>query len=142
MWVADVVTSTKLFAYSISGKSRDTSKDITLHTDNTGTFGLWSNGTTIWVADGADDYIYAYTLATGARDTSKEIDLHADNDTIGGLWSDGVTMWVSDHSDDKLYAYKMSDGSRIAAKGLQQPGQPKRPGLWHLVRWHDDVDGG
>ena len=116
MWVADVITTSKLFAYSISGKSRDASKDITLHTDNANTFGLWSNGTTIWVGDGTDDYIYAYTISTGTRDTGKEIDLHSDNDKVGGLWSDGVTMWVSDHDDDKLYAYNLSDGSRIAAK--------------------------
>ena len=29
--------------------------------------GLWSDGTTMWVADNSDDKIYAYDLAAGAR---------------------------------------------------------------------------
>ena len=35
--------------------------------------GIWSNGTTMWVADDDDDKLYAYTLATGGRDTARDI---------------------------------------------------------------------
>ena len=33
--------------------------------------GMWSDGTTMWVADDEDDKLYAYTLATGAYDTNQ-----------------------------------------------------------------------
>ena len=57
------------------------SRDISLHTDNDDATGIWSDSTTIWVADDDDDKLYAYTLATSARDTSKDISLHTDNET-------------------------------------------------------------
>ena len=74
--------------------------------------GIWSDGTTIWVADDEDDMLYAYTLATGVRDASKEFRLHMDNGNPKGIWSDGTTVWVADDEDDKLYAYALSDGTR------------------------------
>ena len=74
--------------------------------------GIWSDGTTIWVADDEDNMLYAYTLATGVRDASKEFSLHTDNGNPKGIWSDGTTVWVADDEDDKLYAYALSDGTR------------------------------
>ena len=44
---------------------------------NTSSQGIWSAGTTMWVADDDDDKLYAYTLATGARDATKDISLHS-----------------------------------------------------------------
>ena len=35
--------------------------------------GIWSDETTMWVADDEDDKLYAYTLATGVYDSSKDI---------------------------------------------------------------------
>ena len=58
--------------------------------------GIWSNGTTMWVANDDDDKLYAYALATGARDTTKEFDLHGDNGSPKGIWSDKTTVWVVD----------------------------------------------
>ena len=74
--------------------------------------GIWSAGTTMWVADDDDDKLYAYTLATGARDATKDISLHSDNGDPQGIWSDETTIWVADDEDDKLYAYALSDGTR------------------------------
>ena len=54
---------------------RDSSKDITLDGANTLPRGVWSDGTTIWVADRLDGELYAYTLAGGARDSPKDITL-------------------------------------------------------------------
>ena len=61
---------------------------------------MWSDGTTIWVADASDDKLYAYTLAGGARDTSKEFALAGgtpfssnNNGAPTGIWSDGTTIW-------------------------------------------------
>ena len=74
--------------------------------------GIWSDGTTIWVADDEDDMLYAYTLATGVREMNRDIMLAGDNQSPRGIWSDKTTVWVADDEDDKLYAYALSDGTR------------------------------
>ena len=66
----------KIYAYTLATKARDATKDFdTLDAaDNNRPTGLWSDGTTMWVADGQDIKIYAYTLATKARDATKDFD--------------------------------------------------------------------
>ena len=61
MWVADY-SDDKIYAYNLSTKARDSSKDFdTLEdADNDHAAGIWSDGTTMWVADSSDDKIYAY----------------------------------------------------------------------------------
>ena len=86
--------------------------------------GLWSNGTTMWVAhrpyvfmgDTSTAKIYAYKMADMSRDSGKDFNTlsAAGNDQPIGIWSDGTTMWVVDSADDKIYAYRMSDKSRNA----------------------------
>ena len=71
---------------------------------------IWSDGTTMWVADSSDSKLYAYRLADGTRQSAKEFDLHEDNADLRAIWSDGTTMWVADVFDDKLYAYLLADG--------------------------------
>ena len=99
---------------------RDSTKDFdTLSAaGNNSPAGLYSDGTTMWVADETDSKIYAYTVSTKARDTSKEFDTlsAAGNDHPRGLYSDGTTMWVSDHLDDKIYAYAVSTKARDTSK--------------------------
>ena len=79
--------------------------------------GIWSDGTTMWVADDEDDKLYAYTLASGARDTTKDISLDSANADPQGIWSDETTIWVADDGDDKLYAYALSGGTRQDGTG-------------------------
>ena len=115
MWVADLgetltVDDYKLYAYALATKARDADKDFdTLEeAGNTSPFGLWSDGTTMWVLDSSDAKLYAYALATGARDADKDFDTlwAAPSGTLSetwytsrrGLWSDGTTMWVVDSS--------------------------------------------
>ena len=71
---------------------------------NDGPQGIWSDGTTMWVADFADEKLYAYTLTTKARDPGKDFDTlsPAGNDNPVGMWSDGTTMWVADWFEAKL----------------------------------------
>ena len=38
-------------------------------------YGLWSDGTTVWVGDRNDDKIYAYSLADGTREADRDIDI-------------------------------------------------------------------
>ncbi|MBC6401189.1 MAG: hypothetical protein GDA37_09295 [Ekhidna sp.] len=55
-----------------------------LYADNDTPTGIWSDGTTLWVADYNDYKLFAYRLADRMRQTSKEFDKHADNqDPIG-----------------------------------------------------------
>ena len=73
--------------------------------------GIWSDGTTVWVADRDDDRIYAYSLRDNLRDPSKEFNgLNAAfNHDARGIWSDGSTMWVADSGRDWVYGYNMSE---------------------------------
>ncbi len=92
--------------------------------------GIWSDGTTMWVADGRDDKIYAYDLATKARVPGK--DIAGISEDPGGLWSDGETIWVSDFFWGRgIFAYDLSTGARQRSdhKGYNSwTGLPS--GLW------------
>ena len=77
--------------------------------------GIWSDGTTMWVADHDDAKIYAYNMSTKQRDSAKDFNTldDAGNDDPRGLWSDGSIMWVADERDDKVYAYDMGTKARV-----------------------------
>ena len=98
--------------------------------------GLWSNGSTMWVADHGEDKIYAYNLHTGARDSGKDINTlrSAGNRRPAALWSDGSTMWVSDDQDGKIYAYDLGTfGNRISDQEfdtLKGVGNRSPKGIW------------
>ena len=56
-----------------------------LHADNASPQDIWSDGTTMWVADGTYGKLYAYNLSGGTRDTTREFDtLDTDNRHPGG----------------------------------------------------------
>ena len=84
--------------------------------ENDNPFGLWSDGTTMWVGDNGftRTKIYAYDLATKARNSSEDFNtlVAAGNLTCRGIWSDGTTMWVIDSEDRKIYAYSLSTKAR------------------------------
>ena len=69
--------------------------------------GLYSNGSTIWVADESGDRVHAYGLRTKKREHENDFDAlsAAGNNDPYGLWSSGSVMWVGDWIDDKIYAY-------------------------------------
>ena len=126
MWVADDEDD-KLYAYTLATGAYDSSKDISLHTDNGSSKGIWSNGTTIWVADDEDDKLYAYALSDGTRQdgtgstVNQEFSLHADNGDPAGIWSEGTTIWVANSgntqaSPNKIFAYTLSGGASDTAK--------------------------
>ena len=118
MWVADYEDD-KIYAYSyalsniahtLATNARSTTEDFNTLSDagNEDPRGLWSDGTTMWVADGADGKIYAYDMVTKARVPAQDFNTlsGAGNGNPHGIWSDGSTMWVVDHTDNKIYAYK------------------------------------
>ena len=147
LWVANYNNApvSKIFAYDLSTKARDESKDFnTLSVRGSGTVsgnsyptGIWSDGTTMWVADGEDAKLYAYDLSTKARDAAKDFDTlsAAGNNSPRGIWSDGETMWVVDHTnhDDKVFAYDLATKERDASKEidtLRSDGNRRAFGIW------------
>ena len=139
MWVAnsnrDNVDdpSDKIYAYKMSDKSRDGGKDILISNPvgrksgewNPLIQGIWSDGTTMWVADyvtsaNGNSKIYAFNLSAKTRDSAKDFDTLsvAGNHQPRGLWSDGSTIWVMDDEDDKIYAYRLSDAASLIALTL------------------------
>ena len=103
--------------------------------DNESPTGIWSDETTMWVADWSDEKIYAYSMSNKGRVSSKDFDTldDAGNDNPEGIWSDGTTMWVADSSDDKIYAYNMSNKARVSSKDfdtLDAAGNDSPEGIW------------
>ena len=151
IWVADYFND-RLYAYSLAGRTADSGKNIILASnpnnlaeDNDTPWGIWSDGTTMWVADNDGGKLYAYTISTKARDAAKEFDLAEDNAHPRGIWSDGTTMWVADSSGERLYAYALTDGARDAARDIDLNdlnGDPS--GIWSdgdtmwVADWGDD----
>ena len=84
--------------------------------------GLWSDGTTMWIAengDGADDAIYAYDLTTGERVEDREFELAETNRAPRGVWSDRVTLWVSDSGQNRLFAHDLDSGERVPDSDIE-----------------------
>ena len=121
MWVATYLTFSSrsgIEAYNLATKRIDESKTFGWLTVDTGDIyatGIWSDGTTMWIADLDTAKIYAYDLATKVRDASKDFDtlVDAGNTWPTGIWSDGTTMWVANSDRDneynvKIYAYNLA----------------------------------
>ena len=119
---------------------------------NTSPTGIWSNGTTMWVGDHADEKIYAYTLATGQRDSGKDFDdLEAGNapprernPSVGGLWFNNTTMWMADWINETIYAYARTTRQRDAGKdisSLTKAGNTAPRGIWsnRTTMWVGDL---
>ena len=108
-----------LYAYDVSSQQDDATQSLyTLAGRNHLPWGVWSNGTTIWVSNAVVSKIYAYDLATRQRDRAKDFDglRLAGNDSPHGIWSDEKTMWVADREDDKVYAYDLATARRDPAR--------------------------
>ncbi len=140
IWVADD-SDDKLYAYTLSGGARDSGKDIALASkpsdgtfaadDNGKAAGVWSDGTTIWVADATDAKLYAYTLSGGARDSGKELGVSLSGTrSPAGIWSDGTVIWVVYQSLGQAIAYTISGGSRNADLDLSLRIADSNWGLW------------
>ena len=131
--IALAVFGALLLTPEVQAQSRDSGSDFTLGAANGYPTGIWSDGTTMWVADFEDDKLYAYRMSDRSRDSGRDFTLDAANGSPVGIWSDGTTMWASDFSDGKLYAYRMSDRSRDSGKDfntLSAAGNKFPEGIW------------
>ncbi len=133
MWVSDS-RDDKIYAYTLATGAADTSKDITLHTDNGNARGIWSDGTTLWVADRTDRKVYAYTLSSGTRVTAKEFSLYGANRDPYGMWSDGATLWVANAANwgvDRVWAYNLATGALDTSRSFELPSANSgATGIW------------
>ena len=66
--------------------------------------GIWSDGTTMWVA--TSGRLKAYNLADGARRANLDVGLHWGRDP-GDIWSDGETIWVTNVGLSAIEAYRL-----------------------------------
>ena len=96
--------------------------------------GVWSDGTTLWVADNADgagDTVYAYDRESGERVEEREFELHETNRAPRGFWSDGEAVWVSDSGRERLFAYRLADGERLEEREFELPRENRDArGIW------------
>ena len=96
--------------------------------------GMWSDGTTLWLAhngDGADDAVYAYDLESGERVEDLEFALDDANRAPRGVWSNRGTVWISDSGRDKLFAHDLETGERLPGSDLQlHPDNDDARGIW------------
>ena len=84
--------------------------------------GVWSDGTTLWVADNADgagDAVYAYDRESGERLSEREFELAEANRAPRGFWSDGSVVWVSDSGRERLFAYDLATGERLEEREFE-----------------------
>ena len=99
--------------------------------------GIWSNGTTMWVADLVDNKIYAYDMNTKQRVEDLDFDTlnGAGNDDPAGLWSDNETMWVAEYGfghPGKIYAYNIETKANDTLKEFDtlDPENDDPEGIW------------
>ena len=79
---------------------------------NTEPNGIWSNGTTIWIADVSNARLYAYSQAGGARDADKDIAVNGTIIAPTGIWSDSATIWVIGPVEMTVFAHTLGSGAR------------------------------
>ena len=123
MWVTDTGLR-KIFAYNLSTKARDASKDFnTLVAANANPAGITSDGNTMWVADLSTGVISAYSMTTKARDSSKDI-LQVVR-SFGGpvdVWSNRTSLLTVYNPpvtrQDSVRAYSLPSRARDASKDL------------------------
>ena len=96
--------------------------------------GVWSDGTTLWVADNADgagDAVYAYDRESGERVEEREFALHETNRAPRGFWSDRSVVWVSDSGRERLFAYDLATGERLEEREFElAAGNSDARGIW------------
>ena len=120
--------------------------EIELDESNYASRGVWSDGTTIWVADTKSDAVFAYELSSGERDSARDIDSSSATGigTFRGMWSDGVTLWVAG-GHEKLFGFDAATGERDESKLVvlaETSGNNNTQGMWSdgTTVWIADAD--
>ena len=137
LWAADYDGG--VYAYRLSDGARlpasDLDADAMAEAGNGRPSGLWSDGTTMWVADQSDRHVYAYRLSDGARESGKEFALvvgDVEHMTPFGLWSDGATVLATDWLQGIVRGYALAGGARQSGNdiGANATANDYAAGLW------------
>ena len=112
---------------------------------NTDPVAVWSDDTTIWVADSDATQIFAYRKSNLSRDSAKDFtDLVISAIDPAGIWSDGITMWVADSSNERIRAYSMATKARDSDKDFNSLDSENTAlsGIWSdgITMWVSDVN--
>ena len=126
MWISTYGDRSKIFAFNIATRQRDSAKDITLDSNNNNPQCIWSDGTTMYVVDYYSK-IFAYTIATRQRDVSKDITLTR---SATGIWGNSTTIWVSSYGHNVIEAYTISSKSRDSSKDITINTNRGNEGIW------------
>ena len=135
---------------SINVNSASASFTVQLSGVNVDNRGLWSNGTTMWIAN---DFrrLLAHRLVDDPNTTANEYGAYDSGknftwaSSVGGnargLWSNSETMWVSTERGSNLLAFKMSDHTRDADKDISLRSENADPqGIWSDGTWMWVID--
>ena len=94
-------------------------KNFTVASPVDETWGIWSNGTTIWVTDYQESAkLYAYKYSDRTRDSAKDIPISSPVSDIISITGNGSTIWVAPAAGNKLYAYNHTTKTRDSAKDI------------------------
>ena len=143
MFVADFA-DTKVYAYNLATKARDSAKEFNLASANAAPEGLWCDATHVWVVNDANSLsskIFAYQRSDGSHVSSMDFDASTlspsttdgtiNNSDPRDAWANGTTLFTVDDEDQKVYAYKMSDQSIDSDKNITLDTNNDDPeGLW------------
>ena len=96
----------KIYAYTLSDRTRDDDKNIDLDAANTDPEGLWFDGRVLWVVDDSDDKLYVYDLPGAQPDNSRAGGAPAVTGTLAqGQTLTADTSGVTDATDGLAYVY-------------------------------------
>ena len=128
MWVLDSAKR-KVFAYRLSDRQRQTSKEFNLHSDHEDPGMLTSDGNVMWILANesgfGQQHIFAYSLSDGTRQPGREIAVAWFIDhNIWGIAADAARnrMWVLapsnepgraevEHFNRRLFAFDLTTGA-------------------------------
>ena len=86
-------------------------------------FGIWSDGTTMWVVDANHGTVKAYDMDTREYLPEQNFEMSGTGDRDAHyIWSDGTTMWVSNVDTKTLYAYDLVSKARHSSRDIDIPG--------------------
>ena len=137
IWVVDN-NQNRLYAYNLNTGDPVPDQNIDLDSlNNDSPEGIWSDGTTMWVADSDSrgSRLFAYPLegmgTTRTRAMDSEFDLYIVPFSPQGIWSNTTTMWLSDDRLDRIFAYNLSTRMRDSAKEFNLVATNDTPqGMW------------
>ena len=149
---------TKVTAYDFVSGERRPGRDITLVYDsgvwsrmNIFPRGLWSDGSTLYVADEYTFRVFAYSLEAGSYGAhlhNPSFDLQRTwegMEDYADMWSDGETMWIANYSEPEIQGYDLATGQRDRTKDfttLAAAGNDAPFGIWSdgETMWVSDKD--